>query len=825
MDKTTRRLQARISGMHCASCSSRIERTLSAMDGVSRARVNLAAETLDLEWEPDRLDLDEVAGRVKDLGFELMLPARDADLEMDIEGMHCASCSTRIERTLAAMDGVSGARVNLAAESASATYDPSRVDPEDITAAIAELGFTATPRATAAPATEDKQQEMRRRLASVRNRLIPAFVFAAPLLVLSMGHMAGLPLPSWIDPAVSPLNFALAQLVLVVPVMVAGRDFYRIGFPNLWRRSPNMDSLIAVGTGAAFVYSLWNTVEIYLGRTGLAMDLYYESAAVLIALIMLGRYFEISSKIKTSSAIRGLMELAPDMATRLEDGRQVPVPTEMVRVGDALLIRPGDRIPVDGEIVEGETSVDESMLTGEPLPVTKGPGDALAAGTLNGAGVVTMRADKVGAGTMLSRIIRLVQEAQGSKAPIASLADRVSFYFVPAVMAVAVAAGLVWYFPGQAEFPFALRIFISVLVIACPCAMGLATPTSIMVGTGRGAQLGVLVKSAPALQHAANIDAVVLDKTGTLTVGRPVLVETVILDQDLDPDRILGLACAVESASEHPLARALTEAADERGLPPAAATEVVPAPGRGIQGRVDGRLVRLGNRDYFLDGLEDSGGEAARQAADEQENQGRSALFMSLDGKPAAILAVSDQLKPEAFEVVARLKEQDITVIMLTGDNETTAGTIARAAGIEKVVAGVLPRGKTDEIVRLQEQGYTVAMVGDGINDAPALAQADLGLAMGTGIDVAIETGDIVLMSGELSALLTAFSLARATMRNIKQNLFWAFGYNTVGIPVAAGLLVPFGGPSLSPMIAGAAMAASSVSVVTNALRLRFFTP
>ncbi|MBU1003165.1 MAG: heavy metal translocating P-type ATPase [Proteobacteria bacterium] len=850
--------------MHCASCSSRIERTLGGMKGVAEASVNLASETLNVAWDPRALDLEAIAAKVKDLGFEAVLPPPDQitgqntgqaigqpspqTLELALSGMHCAACSGRIERVVGGLEGVSLSEVNLAAESGVFVFDPALTSKRTIRQAIHDLGFGSEPTSAAPDVFEQRQREARERLEGIRRRLIPAFAFAFPLLVLSMGHMAGLPLPRFLDPMYSPLNFALTQLLLTLPVVWSGRQFYLRGFPNLWRRTPDMDSLIAVGTGAALAYSLWSTGEIALGldAQARAMDLYYESAAVLIALISLGKYFEARSKLKTSDSIRSLMRLTPDRTLLLgADGGTSEIPLDEVQAGDLLLVRPGERIPVDGSVVSGASSVDEAMLTGEPLPVSKAVGDAVVGGTMNTTGALTVRAESVGQDTVLARIIRLVQQAQGSKAPIANLADRVSFYFVPAVMLIAVASGLAWYVLGGSTFPFALRIFVSVMVIACPCAMGLATPMSIMVGTGRGAQLGVLVKSGGALQTAESVDTVVFDKTGTLTFGRPELTDVHVLTggglggasadglgvspgegpgSGLDSDGLLALAASVERSSEHPLATAIVRGAEARSLALSEPETFEALPGRGVRAEVNGQAVLFGNLALMQDNAV-TGIETGRQRAEALAGQGKTALYLSVDGQLAGLLAVADTLRPEAPAVVTSLKALGVQVVMLTGDEELTARAVAAQAGIETLVARVLPEGKETEIQRLQQAGRTVAMIGDGINDAPALARADLGLAMGSGIDVAVESGDVVLMRSDLAGVLTALALSRAVMRNIRQNLFWAFAFNILGIPVAAGLLHVFGGPTMNPMLAGTAMALSSVTVVSNALRLRFFSP
>ncbi len=816
-----------VSGMHCAACAARIEKVVSGMAGVDSVSVNLADESMHLAFDPDTVDLDAVVSRVADLGFTATAPQSQASLELAVTGMHCAACSSRIERVVGAMPGVTQASVNLAAETGKFVFDPQTITPRDIRRAIRDLGFSSES-LTTTDFFKARRTEAENALHALRRELVPAMVLAGLLLYVSMGHMLGLPLPPFLDPHHSPAGFALAQFVLVVPIMWAGRRFYTIGIPSLVRGAPNMDSLVAVGTGAAFLHSLWNLIEILLGvdPAARAMDLYFESAGVLIAMISLGKYLEAGAKYKTSDAIAALMRLAPDMATLVKNGEHLPIPLEEVVAGDVLLVRPGDRVPTDAAVVEGQSGVDESMLTGEPLPVTKRPGDTVTGGTLNTTGALTVRAVRVGADTTLSRIVALVREAQGSKAPIADLADRVSFYFVPAVMACAVVAALAWYVFGGATYTFSLRIFTAVLVIACPCAMGLATPTSIMVGTGRGARLGILVKSGAALQGAGGLTAMVFDKTGTLTHGRPSLDEVRVAPGTggLDENTALALAAAAESLSEHPLAQAVLREAARRGLSLHKPAAFEAMPGKGVVALVGETKVLAGNREFLAEnGV--TGMDTADAAAVGLADQGKTPVHLAVDGKFAAILAIADKLRPESPAVVAELARRGIAVVMLTGDAERTARAVAAAAGISRVVAGVLPDRKSQEIERVQAEGYRVGMVGDGINDAPALARADLGVAMGSGIDVAIESCDVVLMRNDLRGVLAALDLSRAVMGNIKQNLFWAFAFNTIGIPVAAGVLHLFGGPTLNPMLAGTAMALSSFTVVTNALRLRFFTP
>jgi P-type Cu+ transporter len=815
-----------VSGMHCAACSSRIERVVGAMPGVAGINVNLADETMRLAYDQSRISMDDVAAKVAELGFSLAPPTpAETTLELAIGGMHCAACSSRIERVTRKLPGLSRAEVNLAGETGSFSFDPAVLSRRQLRQAIADLGFTTTPLAASDDRFATRQKEIREELARKRRELFPAMILGAVLLTLSMGHMLGLPLPAFLHPDTAPAAFALVQLALTVPIVWIGRRFYLDGIPALLRGGPNMDSLVAVGTGAALAYSLANLVLILMGLDPVdrAMDLYFESAGVLLAMISLGKYLEAVAKFKTSDAMAALLRLAPDTATLVRDGLEETIPADEVAAGDELLVRPGERLPVDGTVLRGESRVDESMLTGEPMPVAKHPGDPVTGGTQNTTGALVMRATRVGQDTTLSRIVALVRQAQGSKAPIANLADTVSFYFVPTVMAVALAAGLGWFFIGQAGFSFSLRIFVAVLVIACPCAMGLAVPTSIMVGTGRGARMGILIKSGAALQTAGDVTAVVFDKTGTLTHGQPELTD-VVAATDVATDEVLALAAGAESRSEHPLARAVTAAAKARGLALAEPETFEAVPGRGIAARVDGRAVLVGTAAFLAErNIPVDPASNAAEAALAQA--GKTAVRVAVDGRSAGVLAVADTPRPEAAAVVAALRQDGKDVVMLTGDDERTAQAVAAALGIDTVIARVLPERKAMEITRLMASGRKVAMVGDGINDAPALAAADLGMAMGSGIDVAVESCDVVLMRNDLAGIPAALALSRAVMANIKQNLFWAFIFNTIGLPVAAGVLHIFGGPTLNPMIAGTAMALSSFTVISNALRLRLFTP
>ncbi len=821
-------ISAALTGMHCASCSTRIEKVVSELVGVESCGVNLAAETVSLRFDSALITVQVISDVIAGLGFGLVLANKNSEkqVHLTIKGMHCASCSTRIEKVVGQLDGVVSCAVNLASEDCHLIIMPTKIRVRTILEVIRGLGFEATPVRDGENAVLKKQEEVRLRLQAMRRRLLPSFGLALMVMFFSMGEMV-FTYPAAISSSHAPFVFAFIQFCLTLPVLFLGRHFYIIGIPALLRRVPNMDSLIALGTGAAFVYSTWNLVEIGLGIDALkrAHDLYFESAAMLIALVSVGKYLEARSKANASSAIRQMMKLTPDTATLIQDGRQVAVLVDDIMVGDKLYVKPGARIPVDSVIVGGRSTIDESMLTGESLPVKRGEGEDVYGGTLNRNGVLTVRAVHVGQETMLSRIIKMVQDAQGSKAPIANMADRISLYFVPVVMVIALISGLSWFFIGGMDFSFSLRMFIAVLVIACPCAMGLATPTSIMVGTGRGAQLGVLVKNGEALEMAGKIDVVVFDKTGTLTHGRPTVTDMFLFSGGYTERELLHLIACAESGSEHPLAEAIVNHGKELGLEVTPPTEFVALPGRGIKAVVAGKEVLIGNHACMLEhDVADLDGMIAKQALVLSE-QGKTALYLAVDCSFQAVIGVADSMKDEAPPVVRLLTDMGVEVVMLTGDNEKTARAVAYQVGIKKVISEVMPTDKAEEILKLQQNNRRIAMVGDGINDAPALAQADVGIGMGTGIDIAIESADIVLMTGHLLGVVTALSLSRATMVNIKQNLFWAFAYNVIGIPVAAGVLYIFGGPTLNPMLGGAAMALSSVSVVTNALRLRLFKP
>jgi Cu+-exporting ATPase len=636
------------------------------------------------------------------------------------------------------------------------------------------------------------------------------------------GYLIGFELPKFIDPMIYPRTFAIAQLVLVLPVMITGHKFFTVGFKALVKRSPNMDSLIAIGTSAAFLYGIFAIVQIFAGNVDYAYDLYFEAAGVILTLITLGKYLEAVTKGKTSEAIKKLMGLAPKTAIILKDGKELEIPIEEVEVGDIIIVKPGEKMPVDGEVVEGLTSVDESMLTGESMPVEKNVGDKIIGASINKNGTIKYKATRVGKDTALAQIIKLVEDAQGSKAPIAKMADIISGIFVPVVIGISVLSAVSWYWIGSETGVFALTIFISVLVIACPCALGLATPTAIMVGTGKGAEYGVLIKSGVALETAHKVKTVVFDKTGTITEGKPKVTDVVVTN-GITEDELLQLAASAEKGSEHPLGEAIVKGAEEKNLEFKKLDFFKAIPGHGIEVKIDGKTMLLGNRKLMVES--NISLESLEETSHRLAGEGKTPMYVAIEGQMAGIVAVADTVKENSKKAIEKLHKMGIEVAMITGDNKRTAEAIAKQVGIDRILAEVLPQDKANEVKKLQAEGKKVAMVGDGINDAPALAQADIGIAIGSGTDVAMESADIVLMRSDLMDVPTAIQLSKKTIANIKQNLFWAFGYNTLGIPVAMGILYIFGGPLLNPIIAAAAMSFSSVSVLLNALRLKGFKP
>jgi len=740
--------------------------------------------------------------------------------EYKLSGMTCAACAMTVEMAVKDLETVEDVSVNLATERLS-LLPKAGFDSKQVLDAVAEAGYQAEEKGKDRPSHVSEESAMKaQELWKKKQELLILLLTALPLLYISMGSMVGLPLPSFLDHMAYPLVFVLSQLLLTLPAVWIGRGFYQRGFRNLIKRHPNMDSLIAVGTSAAFLYSLYSVSQVFLGYHPFVHQLYFESVAVIIALVLLGKYLESSAKGRTSQAIQSLLELVPSQATVIRYGEAVTIDTEDIRVGDIIRIKPGERMPVDGLVTEGQTFVDESMMTGESVPIEKKVGDTITSATINQNGSIDYQASRVGSDTTLAQIVRLVEEAQGSKAPIAALADKISLYFVPIVLSLATLSALGWYFLAGESLSFSLSIFVAVLVIACPCALGLATPTAIMVGTGKGAENGILIKSGQALEAAYQLDTIVLDKTGTITVGKPSLTDLLPLGAFNRSD-LLQLIASAEQHSEHPLAQAILEAAqqEELDLLPVSYFEAIV--GRGLSAQVEGKHLLVGNESLMKEKNIDSS--AFQEQLLELSKEGKTAMFVAVDGQLAGIIAVADEMKSSSLSAVQELQSMGLEVIMLTGDREETATAIAQKAGIQKVIAGVLPDGKATAIKNLQEAGKKLAMVGDGINDAPALVQADVGIAIGSGADVAIESADVVLMHSDLQDVVKAIKLSQATIRNIKENLFWAFAYNTLGIPIAMGLLHLFGGPLLNPMLAGLAMSLSSVSVVVNALRLGRF--
>ncbi|MGT2936322.1 heavy metal translocating P-type ATPase [Streptococcus caprae] len=816
--------QYQVLGMTCASCAASVEKALQQVEGVREASVNLAREKVTIDFDPERLTFEDLQETVQEAGYDIrsLDSQNKAKIQFAIEGMTCASCAATVERAVQSLDGVSEAVVNLATETLSVTYDKERVDVATIKEGVQASGYKASLKADNQETPAKKESQT----AQLWRRFSWSALFTVPLLYIAMGPMlpfGGLPLPHFLHPEHRSLNYALAQILLVLPVVYLGRSFYTKGFKTLFKGHPNMDSLIAVGTTAALLQGLVTTIALGLGsvdHSGAHPDLYFESAGVILTLITLGKYLEAVSKGKTSDAIKHLMGLAPKTARILDNGQEKDIPLEQVQVGQILLVRPGEKIPVDGTITQGSSSIDESMLTGEALPVQKTQGDLVVGGTINKNGSFQFEAQKIGKDTMLSQIIQLVEDAQGSKAPIARLADRVSAVFVPVVMGLAVLAALAWWSLGGQSWQFALSILIAVLVIACPCALGLATPTAIMVGTGKGAEHGILIKSAPALEGLQAVQTVLFDKTGTLTQGRPEVTKLLTYGS-LSDREVLALAASAEKGSEHPLAEAIVQKATEQALSLPNMTDFQAVPGHGLVAQVDGQSLYLGNARWMTEqGIELT---EAQTDAEKLASSGQTPIFVALGQELIGLIAIADRLKESSRSAIAQLHKMGIETVMMTGDNTTTAQAIARELGIDRVLSEVLPEEKASHVKELQSGDQVVAMVGDGINDAPALAQADVGLAIGSGTDVAIESADVVLVSQDLTTVVTAMKLSKATMRNIKQNLFWAFAYNVIGIPIAMGLLYLFGGPLLNPMLAGAAMSLSSVSVLLNALRLKQF--
>ncbi|GED12938.1 heavy metal translocating P-type ATPase [Aneurinibacillus migulanus] len=796
----TKQTTLQISGMTCAACASRIEKGLNKLEGVTEANVNFALEKATVTYQPDKVSSAQMEERIEKLGYSMV----KEQIDLQLTGMTCAACANRIEKGLSKMPGVASASVNFALETAHVEYNPSEVSADDMIRKVEKLGYGASAKDEQTTENADhRQKEIKRQ----KQKFIVSAILSLPLLWSMVGHFS---FTSWIwvpDLFMNPWF----QLILATPVQfIIGGQFYIGAYKALRNKSANMDVLVALGTSAAYFYSLYLTLK-SVGSSHHMVEMYYETSAVLITLILLGKLFEALAKGRTSEAIKTLMGLQAKMALVIRAGEETMIPVEEVVVGDTIVVRPGEKIPVDGEIIEGRSSVDESMLTGESIPVEKQVGAHVFGATLNKNGALKIKATKIGKETALAQIIRVVEEAQGSKAPIQRIADKISGVFVPIVVGIALVVFFIWYFwvtPG--DFASALEKLIAVLVIACPCALGLATPTSIMAGSGRAAEAGVLFKGGEHLEATHRIDTVVLDKTGTVTKGKPELTDVIV--EGMEEAEFLRLVGSAEKNSEHPLAEAIVNGIQEKEIPIPASDTFEAIPGYGIHTVIEGKQVVIGTR-RLMERYNINATHAFAQM-DELERKGRTAMLVAIEGRYSGIVAVADTIKETSKEAIARLKQMDIEVIMITGDNRRTAEAIASEVGIDRVLAEVLPEGKAEEVKKLQNDGRKVAMAGDGINDAPALAVADIGIAMGTGTDVAMEAGDITLMRGDLNSIADAVYMSHRTMANIKQNLFWALAYNSLGIPIAAAGF-------LAPWVAGAAMALSSVSVVLNALRLQ----
>ncbi|GAA4003971.1 heavy metal translocating P-type ATPase [Deinococcus rubellus] len=815
----TTNLEIGVQGMTCASCVGRVERGLKKVEGVEDASVNLATERATVRFDAARTDPLALIAKVRDVGYEPVT----AELDLPITGMTCANCVGRVERALSKVSGVLSASVNLASERAHVQYLPATTTPGQLKAAVREAGYGVLETETGAASVDIQRAAREAEVLHLRSQVIFSAVFAVPLLLIAMLPM----LVPALDAALmrvlpmSALNWIM--LALATPVQFGpGRRFYRQGWASLKHRSPDMNALVMIGTSAAFFYSLTVTLAPQLFPAGTA-HVYYEASGVVITLILLGKYFEAIAKGRSSEAMKTLLSLQPKEARVLRGAEELLLPVDEVRVGDVLRVLPGESVPLDGEVQSGQSYVNESMITGESVPIQKTQGAAVIGGTLNGNGALTLRVTRVGNDTALAQIIKLVETAQGSKPPIQGLADKVVAVFVPVVLVIAAVTFAAWFFlGGEGALSQALINMVAVLIIACPCAMGLATPVSVMVGTGKAAELGVLFKSGTALEGLQGAQVIALDKTGTLTRGQPELTD-LSLSPNFERADVLRLVASAEQDSEHPIARAIVDAAKRENLSLSGPESSQAVPGFGLEASVNGVRVQVG-ADRYMTQLNLSPDVFALQA-EQLGNEGKSPLYVALDGQLAAILAVADPIKDGSREAMAALHQQGLKVAMITGDNARTAQAIARQLGIDQVQAEVLPGDKAEAVKALQAGGQKVAFVGDGINDAPALAQADVGIAIGTGTDVAVETADVVLMSGDLRGVPNALALSRATLRNIRLNLFWAFGYNILLIPVAAGVLIPAFGIRLSPVLAAAAMGFSSVFVLTNALRLRGFRP
>ena len=816
----------KVVGMSCSACAKALEKTVENIDGVFSQSVNIATEKIQIEYDSDKVKFEHIEKIVKKAGFNLLKDIIYNNVVLKIGGMSCASCANAINKSINKLDGVENVDVNLATEKVTINYDSSKLKLSQIRNSIEKLGFKVLDKSESKNNLDEDKLRKEREIKTLLVKFLIATIFSIPLLYIAMQPMIPkslvlIELPKLINPTTNPLNYALIQLFLVIPIMIVGYKFYVNGFKAFLNKSPNMDSLVAIGTLSSFLYSLYTTFKINNETMMLGhYQLYYESAGIIITLILFGKYLELKSKGKTSEAIKKLIGLQPKTALVLVDDSEIEIPIDEVEVGDIVIVKPGSKIPVDGIVVDGNTFVDESMLTGESIPIEKNIGDSVIGASINKNGSIKFKADKVGSNTVLSQIIKLVEDAQNKKAPIAKLADTVSGYFVPTVILISIISSLLWFIFGDKDLEFIIKIFTAVLVIACPCALGLATPTAIMVATGKGAENGILIKSGEALELMHKVDTIVFDKTGTITEGKPQVTD-IIPSKNINKDYLLKIAASAEKNSEHPLGEAIVRFAIEKEIKFINVDKFNAIPGYGIEATIDNKKVLIGNKKLMND--KNISFKDLYKIGDELSKQGKTPMYISMEDELLGIIAVADVIKENSKKTIDKLHDMGIKVAMLTGDNKNTANAISKEVGIDLVISEVLPQDKSNEINKLKEQGRFVAMVGDGINDAPALANSNVGIAIGNGTDIAIESADIVLMKSDLIDVLTAINLSKETIKNIKQNLFWAFAYNIVGIPIAAGVLYIFGGPLLNPMFAAMAMSLSSVSVISNALRLKRF--